>query len=160
MELDELKTLLAVDLGIRSGLALYGRDGRLRWYRSKNFGNTAQLRRGARTILAEQPELAWLILEGGGEIAEIWHREAEYRQIPVYQISAEAWRQSMFYPRQQRSGVKAKQSADELARRIIEWSGIARPTSLRHDTAEAILVGLWGVLEVGWLERLPAEIKF
>ena len=155
-----LKTLLAVDLGIRSGLALYGQDGRLRWYRSKNFGNTAQLRRGARTILAEQPELAWLILEGGGEIAEIWQREAEYRQIPVYQISAEAWRQSMFYPRQQRSGIKAKQSADELARRIIEWSGIARPTSLRHDTAEAILVGLWGVLEVGWLERLPAEIKF
>jgi hypothetical protein len=160
MESDGLKTLLAVDLGIRSGLALYGQDGRLRWYRSKNFGNTAQLRRGARTILAEQPELAWLILEGGGEIAEIWQREAEYRQIPVYQISAEAWRQSMFYPRQQRSGVKAKQSADELARRIIEWSGIARPTSLRHDTAEAILVGLWGVLEVGWLERLPAEIKF
>ena len=160
MELDSLKTLLAVDLGIRSGLALYGQDGRLRWYRSKNFGNTAQLRRGARTILAEQPELAWLVLEGGGEIAEIWQREAEYRQLPVYQISAEAWRQSMFYPRQQRSGVKAKQSADELARRIIEWSGIARPTSLRHDTAEAILVGLWGVLEVGWLERLPAEIKF
>ena len=160
MEPDGLKTLLAVDLGIRSGLALYGQDGRLRWYRSKNFGNTAQLRRGARTILAEQPELTWLILEGGGEIAEIWQREAEYRQIPVYQISAEAWRQSMFYPRQQRTGVKAKQSADELARRIIEWSGISRPTSLRHDTAEAILVGLWGVLEVGWLERLPAEIKF
>jgi hypothetical protein len=160
MELTGLKTLLAVDLGIRSGLALYGQDGRLRWYRSKNFGNTAQLRRGARSILAEQPELSWLILEGGGEIAEIWQREAEYRQIPVHQISAEAWRQSMFYPRQQRTGVKAKQSADELARRIIEWSGIARPTSLRHDTAEAILVGLWGVLEVGWLERLPAEIKF
>ena len=160
MEPDSLKTLLAVDLGIRSGLALYGRDGRLRWYRSKNFGNTAQLRRGARTILAEQPELSWLILEGGGDIAEIWQREADHRQLPVHQISAEAWRQSMFYPRQQRTGIKAKQSADELARRIIEWSGIARPTSLRHDTAEAIVVGLWGVLEVGWLERLPAEIKF
>jgi hypothetical protein len=160
MELDQSQTLLAVDLGIRSGLALYGRDGRLRWYRSKNFGNTAQLRRGARTILAEQPELTWLILEGGGEIAEIWQREAEYRQILVHQISAEAWRQFMFYPRQQRTGIKAKQSADKLARRIIEWSGISRPTSLRHDAAEAILVGLWGVLEVGWLERLPAEIKF
>jgi hypothetical protein len=156
---DQPQTLLAVDLGIRSGLALYGGDGRLCWYRSKNFGNSAQLRRGVRTILAELPTLAWLILEGGGELAEIWQREAEYRQVPVYQISAEEWRQLMLYPRQQRTGLKAKQTADTLARRIIAWSGIAKPTTLRHDTAEAILIGLWGVLEVGWLEHLPPEIK-
>jgi hypothetical protein len=30
---------------------------------------------------------------------------------------------------------------------------------LRHDTAEAILIGLWGVLEVGWLERLPDDLR-
>lgn len=154
------QTLLAVDLGIRSGLALYNQDGRLRWYRSKNFGNTAQLRRGVRTILGELPDLAWLILEGGGDLAEIWQREAEYQRVPVRQISAEDWRQSMFYPRQRRTGVKAKQTADDFARRIISWSGLSKPTSLRHDAAEAILVGIWGVLEAGWLERLPVEVKF
>jgi hypothetical protein len=112
-----------------------------------------------RTILSELPDLAWLILEGGGDLADIWQREAGYQNIPVRQISAEAWRQSMFYPRQHRTGVKAKQTADDFARRIISWSGLPRPTSLRHDAAEAILVGLWGVLEAGWLERLPVEVK-
>jgi hypothetical protein len=42
-----------------------------------------------------------------------------------------------------------------LARQIILWFGASRPTALRHDTAEAILIGLWGVLAVAWLETLP-----
>jgi hypothetical protein len=41
---------------------------------------------------------------------------------------------------------------------VIEWSGAARPTSLRHDAAEAILIGLWGLLEAGWMGRLPDEL--
>jgi hypothetical protein len=45
-----------------------------------------------------------------------------------------------------------------LARRVIAWSEARRPTSLRHDAAEAILTGLWGVLEVGWLDSLPEEL--
>jgi hypothetical protein len=152
----ETGVLLAVDLGVRTGLALYGRDGRLRWYRSKNFGNAIRLKRGVRAILAELPELAWLVVEGGGRLAEIWEVEAIWRQIPLRQISAEVWRQKLLYPREQRI---AKQSAGELARQIIAWSGAPRPTSLQHDAAEAILIGLWGVLEIGWLAHLPAELR-
>ncbi|MBI4581226.1 MAG: hypothetical protein HY718_16105 [Planctomycetes bacterium] len=57
-----------------------------------------------------------------------------------------------------RTGPQAKRHAGTLARRAIEWSGAARPTSLRHDAAEAILIGLYGVVQVGWLPRLPAEL--
>ncbi len=39
-----MQTLLAVDLGVRTGLALYGGDGRLLRYRSQNFGSAARLR--------------------------------------------------------------------------------------------------------------------
>ena len=46
----------------------------------------------------------------------------------------------------------------ESARAVIEWSGAKRPTSLRHDAAEAILIGLWGALELGWLAELPQEL--
>jgi hypothetical protein len=48
--------------------------------------------------------------------------------------------------------------AAQLARNVIEWSGARRPTSLRHDAAEAILIGLWGVLSAGWLRALPPAI--
>lgn len=156
---DETQPLLAVDLGIRAGLALYGRDGRLRWYRSKNFGNMARLRRGVRAMLQEISTPCLVLLEGGGPIADIWLAEVTYHQLPVRQISADVWRQDLFYARQQRDSATAKQTADTVARRVIEWSGAPRPTSLRHDAAEAILIGLWGVLQLGWLPHLPPTIN-
>ena len=150
-----MATLLAVDLGLRAGFALYGDDGRLRWYRSQNFGTLTRLRRATQSTLHDLPDLQWLVLEGGGALADSWQKAAERQAIPVLQTSAEVWRQALLYPRQQRSGVDAKQHADRLARAMIEWSGAARPTSLRHDAAEAILIGLWGVLQVGWLTEIP-----
>ncbi len=154
-----MSSLLAVDLGLRTGLALFDSEGRLLWYRSQNFGTAARLRRAVHGLLGGLPELRWLILEGGGNLAEIWMREAERRQICVRRIGAETWRQALLYAREQRSGVQAKQHAADLARKIIEWSAAPRPTSLRHDAAEAIAIGFWGVLPVGLLEQIPAELR-
>jgi hypothetical protein len=153
------QTLLAVDVGLRAGLALFGEDGRLRWYRSHNFGSVARLRRGARSILQEIPGLAWLALEGGGTLADVWAAEAERRGAQVLQTGAESWREALLLQREQRSGPQAKHNADELARRIIAWSGAPRPTSLRHDAAEAIALGLWAALQVGWLAELPVTLR-
>jgi hypothetical protein len=157
--IDAMPVLLAIDIGVKTGLALYGHDGRLLWYRSQNFGTAPRLRRGVRRMLDALPHLAWLVLEGGGPLADIWQREAMRRHIPVRQISAEAWRRQFLYAREQRSGAQAKERATELARRIIIWSGARRPTSLRDDAAEAILIGLWGALEVGWLAQIPAAMR-
>ena len=154
-----MSSLLAVDLGLKTGLALYGQDGRLRWYRSRNFGTTVRLRRGVQSLFGELSGLAEVVLEGGGPLAEVWAREAQRRGVSVRRISAEDWRRELLYPREQRNGPQAKHHAIELARRVIEWSGAPRPTSLRHDTAEAILIGLWGVLNVGWLGALPNELR-
>lgn len=151
--------LLAVDLGVRTGLAVYGDDGRLRAYRSQNFGNAARLKRGVPGVLDDLPDLALLILEGGGDLAVPWTRAADRRGIPVRQVAAEVWRVRLFFPRQHCDTTHAKRSADELARRVIAWSNAPRPTSLRHDAAEAILLGLWGVLETQWLRALPAELR-
>jgi hypothetical protein len=152
-------SLLAVDLGLRTGLALYGADGRLRWYRSQNFGTATRLRRGVHGLLRELPEVRWVVLEGGGNLAEIWTREAERIGKEVHRIAAERWREQLLYTREQRTGSQAKHHAGDLARRVIEWSAAPRPTSLRHDAAEAILVGLWGALHVGLLEQVPAEVR-
>jgi hypothetical protein len=154
-----MKSLLAVDLGLRTGLALYAETGKLLWYRSKNFGSRDRLRRGVPGILAEIPDLGWLVLEGDRALADIWEREVRGLDVSVQRVAAEEWRRKLLYPREQTSGPKAKQSADDLARRIIEWSGAPRPTSLRHDAAEAIVLGLWGVLHAGWLKRIPAEVR-
>ena len=159
MQMQPMTSLLAVDVGLRTGLAFYARDGQLLRYCSHNLGNSTRLRRAVQGILRANPDLAWLVIEGGGPLADIWEHEAGRRQIAVRRISAEDWRERLLYPRQHRNGLQAKHNADVLARRVIAWSGAHRPPSLRHDAAEAILIGLWGVLEVGWLETLPKELR-
>ncbi len=153
-----MPTLLAIDVGLRTGLALYEHSGRLLWYRSRNFGNRTRLRAAVRQLLHDLRDIEWLILEGGGPIADIWIHEAERRAIGIRCIAAEQWRADLLYPRSRRNGTDAKEAAGSVARRVIEWSAAARPTSLRHDAAEAILIGLWGMVDVGWLRSLPPAV--
>jgi hypothetical protein len=152
-------SLLAVDVGLSMGLALFDKGGRLKWFRSRRLSSTGSLKRIVHGILEDLPGLAWLVLEGGGPLANVWAREARRREISVLEVCAEVWREKFLYPRERRSGSLAKDKADALARRIITWSGAPRPTSLRHHAAESILVGMWAVLELGWLKGLPAEIR-
>ena len=152
--------LLAVDLGLRTGLAYYGRDGRLVAYRSQNFGNRQRLRRGAASLLREGSALEHLVLEGRGDIAEVWKKEGARRGLTVCVVDAETWRRALLLPRQQRSGPQATEAAAGLARAVIAWSGARAPKGpLRHDAAEAIGAGLWGVLAAGWLARLPEALR-
>ncbi len=152
--------LLAVDLGLRTGLALYGRDGRLVSYRSQNLGSRARLRRAAGSVLSDHADVERLVLEGGGDLAEIWKRAGERAGLAVRVVDAERWRRLLLLPRDRRTGADAKGAADGLARAVIEWSGAPRPKgALRHDAAEAIGVGLWGVIEAGWLDGVPEPVR-
>jgi hypothetical protein len=138
-------TLMAIDSGLKTGLALYDMTGRLLWYRSHNFGSRVRLKKAAWQILKKTEELVYLVVEGTGPLATIWVKEGKKCGLQVTQVQAERWRKDLLLPRQQRSGKQAKQVADELAREIIYKSAAANPTSLRHDTAEAILVGWWAL---------------
>ncbi|GAB5536207.1 MAG: hypothetical protein Rubg2KO_24560 [Rubricoccaceae bacterium] len=101
-----------------------------------------------------------LILEGGGDLADVWAREGDRRNMSVRVIGAERWRKPLLLPREQRHGSDAKAAADGLARAVIAWSGAKSPTgALRHDVAEAIAIGLWGVLDAGWLPEIPEPIR-
>jgi len=154
-----MPSLLAVDLGVKTGLALFNGEGRMVWCRSHNFGTIQRLRRGVRRILGDISDLAILVLEGGGTIAEVWEREARRRSLTLYRITAEDWRTRLLYPREQRNGPGAKGHAGHMARRVIAWSERTQPATLRHDAAEAVLTGLWGVLEAGWMKELPAAVR-
>ena len=148
-----------MDLGLTTGLALFGGDGRLRWYRSQHFADSSALRRAVHRLLGEIDDLARICIEGGGNLGDIWKREADKRGILVTRISAETWRGRLLYARDQRSSKQAKRKADDLARQVIEWSDAPRPTSLRHDASEAILIGLWAVLDAGWIDDVPQELR-
>jgi len=136
-------TLLAIDLGLRFGWATFGEQGRLLRYGSRHFGTRASLRKAVPQILAEHPGLQTLVIEGGGELYVPWQKEAARRGIAVRQVASEIWRNALLKPYERGSGVDAKEAAEKVAKQVIERSGAKRPTSLRHDAAEAILVGVW-----------------
>lgn len=149
------KHLLAVDLGIKSGLAIYADTGRLVAYRSTNFGSRARLKKAAYGVLRDVDGLAHVLAEGDTLLGDIWRHEALKRGATFELITAEVWREEFLFKRHRRSGQDAKARADTLARQVIDWSGAERPTSLKHDAAEAILIGLWGVIKRGWLSDNP-----
>ena len=143
---------------MRTGFACWGDDGRLRWYRSRNFGEAARLRRAIPALLAEVPDLARLVLEGGGPLADAAADAGARRALAALRVSAEAWRALFLLPREHGSGAQMKAVADRLARRAIVFGDGPRPTSLRHDAAEAVLIGLWGALSAGGGRRLPPDL--
>ena len=151
----EEKFLLAVDAGIKTGLALYDHHVNLCWYRSHNMGSLTSLKRASYNILRSTQNLAYLVIEGGGPITEAWIKEAKKLNITVIQTDAGKWRPNLLYNREQRSGIKAKQTAIIMAQRIISQSCSKSKNTPTHDAAEAILIGLWGCMQTGWLQKLP-----
>ncbi len=147
--------LLAVDLGLHTGLALFSAEPQLLWYRSHHLPNPQKLKKMIASLLRQSPQPAYIYIEGGGQLAELWSKEAARLAIPIKQIQAEQWRRQLFFDRQHANGPLAKREADGLARQVIDRLGIKQPTGLRHDTAEAILIGLYGLLELNWLAAWP-----
>ncbi|MDI9403226.1 MAG: hypothetical protein QM516_05080 [Limnohabitans sp.] len=154
--LGEKSKFLSVDLGLATGIAVFGRDGRLEAVRTRRFQSKDALRAASAAILDEVPHVHTVIVEGGGELREAWERAAVYRGIHFRAVQASAWRSMFLYERESRDGAMAKESAVKLAAQVIAWSatrGVG--AAVEHDAAEAILVGLYGVVQAGWLREMP-----
>ena len=154
-----MELLLAIDLGVKTGLAMYSSDGRLLWYRSHNYGNKARLKKAIPNILGEDEELRYVVIEGGGPLLKIWAQETERKNIELIKTMADEWRQDILLAREQRKGTDAKHNALIYAKQVIENLVSHRATSLTDDAAEAILIGLWGMLKVGWVRSLDSIFK-
>jgi hypothetical protein len=142
-------SILAIDLGLRTGLACFDEDGSLLWFRSQNMGNITRLKRAVPNVLDECPDLSRVVLEGDRRLGEIWAKLAEKRGAVVEHVAPEVWREALILPRDRRSGVDAKESALKLAMDIIERSDVRKPrTPLVDDVAEAICIGAWATRRV------------
>jgi hypothetical protein len=143
--------LLSVDLGVKTGLAMFRSDGRLLWFRSQNFGNASRLRRAIPWMLNQEEELSHLIIEGGGPLLKIWLAETERRNIGLITIMADEWRSNLLLEREQRKGSQAKMHAVHFAEKAIRHLCDHRATSLNNDAAEAVLIGIYGMQKLGWI---------
>jgi hypothetical protein len=148
--------ILAVDLGLWTGLACYavddsgddggddGGDARLSWFRAQHFATVTVLKRAIPRVLDEAPGLSLLVLEGDRHLGDLWAKLAQKRGAAILRVAPEQWRMAMLLPRDQRDGATAKAAAVRLAHEIIAASDARRPkTALVDDVAEAIVIGAW-----------------
>ena len=74
-------------------------------------------------------------------------------------VEPRAWRGALLSPKEYRSGQRAKAAARLIARQIVADRGAGG--EMRHegpfntDAAEAVLLGYFSVLQLGWVRRVP-----
>lgn len=152
--------LLAVDIGVRTGLARLNAQGDVVWCRSHNLGNVTRLKRAVHAILAQETDLLWLVLEGGGRLAEIWAHAGRARGLRIHQCHAQDWRADMLFARQCRDGRQAKASARRLAEAALVRMGRPHRTPLGSDAAEAVLLGIWAMRHLGLVPKEEKTMYF
>ena len=143
--------LLAVDLGMKAGLAWFDSHGRLLRARATHFANRTLLRQALPGIWREFPNVTHVVLEGGGPLAEIWLKSATRMGLTTTQISAEQWRAEVFTPTQRRKGQSAKAAARARAAEIARRDGCLPCQEFPTDAAEAIVFGKWHAQKLGWM---------
>lgn len=147
--------LLAIDAGVKLGWAVFNDEGQLIRFGSRNIGAKANLKKTAWAMLHQVEGLKRLVVEGGGDIAEVWIQTAQKMGLLVMKTHAEVWREALLKEKQRRSGVMAKEHALKLARNLMCEAGLPPPKTFRHDAAEAILVGYWASQDGNWAAFTP-----
>ncbi|MDD2632279.1 hypothetical protein EOM75_02730 [Candidatus Falkowbacteria bacterium] len=154
-----MEFLLAVDLGVKTGLALFSSDGRLLWHRSQNFGNKTRLRKAIPWIVSLEENITYIVIEGGGPLLKLWDAYLEKRNIEVLHIMAEEWRRALLLSREQRKGAQAKENAVRYAGIIIQKISNQKTLVTNNNAAEAILIGTWAMEKLGWINSAAALLR-
>lgn len=145
--------LLSVDLGVKTGFAMYNSEGRLLWYKSHNFGNKVRLKKAIPWIVNREEGITHLIIEGGGPLRKIWDTFLERKNIEVIHCMAEDWRKDLLLQRERRKAKQAKARALYYAEKVIGKLSDNKLGTLNDNTAEAILIGLWGMKKLNWIDK-------
>lgn len=150
-----MTVLLSVDLGVKTGLACWTSNGKLLWYRSQNYGSTERLKRAIRSILGQFNEPGVLVLEGGGRISELWITIAVRTGWLIETLHAEEWRLNLINQSEWQYCRDLKGLSIAYATIACHWGSQPVAGILNHNTAEAILAGLWILIKSGFITNPP-----
>ena len=149
----ESKSLLfSLDLGLRFGWALYTQELDLIAYGSRHCGSVAQFKALAYSSIKRLPHDSHVYVEGGGPLLKYWRNPAEKRSLYFRSVHAEQWRSDTLPITHQYHvrGTVMKAEAIKRARPLILAQSGKRAKTLRHDAAEAILMGWWALYQIEW----------
>tara|TARA_B100000513_G_scaffold195634_1_gene126799 strand:- start:126 stop:2048 length:1923 start_codon:yes stop_codon:yes gene_type:complete len=163
--------LLAIDVGLRNGLALYSGNGSLLRFEYLEAESVAELEERAVGVFASWPaelpegwgahgytRITHVVCEGGDlPLRAAWESEAALHGARYGEVLAHSWRKNLLSKKEQKSGQLAKAAARLIARQLVNDYGAGAAGShqgkMQTDMAEAILVGYHSIHQLGWLPK-------
>ena len=147
--------LLSVDLGLRSGFAIYDNEGTLTTAFGRRFESQSNIDASINEVLVDVTRnysITHYVLEGDNVLQKAW-REAiatfigtEQTTVEIITVSPAEWRAQMLMKKEAESGSSAKAAARLIARQIMWRAGLVDEYSTKPmdtDVAEAILIGYY-----------------
>jgi predicted phosphodiesterase len=172
--------LLAVDLGLKSGLSLFNCHGNLVRYEQfvfKRGSLTAEFTELIKQWEADVPndenflmdesigENPWKVthiaVEGEDvDILKAWASAAP--DLSITRISPQEWRSEMLLSKEKLSGADSKAAARLIARQVVADYGTMgqHEGKFKTDAAEAVVMGLYTCRKLGWISREPAVRRY
>ena len=148
---EECPHLLAIDLGLRLGWSCFQSNGQLIAYGSHHCGQANKLNAISYKALKALPFGSHIVVEGNGRLLKYWSKNAVKFDLGLTIIHAEQWRATCLSAADRQDGKLAKLAALRLAHKLIRVTAQHGAVTLRHDAAEACLIGWWGLHHVGWI---------
>jgi Calcineurin-like phosphoesterase len=181
--------LLAVDMGLKSGLSLFNSKGKLLRYEQFQFDRD-QLPETAKRLVAEweaavnvnnsndndnasgthqnNSRLTHIAVEGvNGYMLQAWAEAAPSTPtMPccvLLKVSPEEWRAELLNKKErQNGGQDAKAAARLIARQVVDDYGVmgTHQGKFKTDVAEAVCLGLYASRRLGWIQQEPAVRRY
>jgi hypothetical protein len=167
--------LLAVDLGLRSGVSLFNNRGELVRYEQFHFERET-LQDTAQQLVQEWEEdvnkesdgsdprpwrVTHLAIEGGDPVfRDAWSEATE--DMSLLFVPPEEWRGSLLLDKEKTSGKESKAAARLIARQVVTDFGVMslHDGTFKTDVAEAVVLGLYVARKLGWITREPAVRRY
>jgi len=156
------RRLLAVDLGLRTGAALFDQDGKIIRVDSCRFNDHDALKQGLDDLIIKSG-VTDVVIEGEDrKLFNIWKKAIE--QLPgnvnLARVIADDWRQDFLLKREQMNAYKAKEAASLIAKQFLVGTEY-ESAKLSVDAHEAILIGHYSLRVLGWTDStMPAVQRY
>lgn len=172
--------LLAIDLGLRTGISLFNDRGELLRYDYIHLTDVDELHDHAARLMmewengantdsektGERWQLTCIALEGSEPSHfEAWREAAMDTDLEIPEIISvrpDEWRSEFLERKESISGKKSKEAARLIARQVVSDYGVMdnHVGRFKTDAAESIVMGMFVARRLGWVKREPAVRRY
>jgi predicted phosphodiesterase len=152
------RRLLAVDLGLRTGAALFDEDGKLLRLDSCRFVDPEGLEQGLEDLIIKSC-VTHVVIEGEDrKLYNIWKNAIEKLpgDVKMARVVADDWRHDFLLKKEQKFAHKAKEAASLIAKQFLAGTDY-ETVKLSVDAHEAVLIGHYSLRVLGWADLPPVQ---